>query len=339
MHHYEVHVSDELSKASTGEQRATGQATVLVVTQRIDPTADLVVTELQRRGATVARCDIADFPQQLQLATTLNGDRWGGELRSDTWRIDLATITGAYYRRPTHIQISDELAADDQRWASTEAMSGFGGVLASIDTWLNHPARIGFAEYKPVQLEYAAKAGLATPRTMITNDPAAAAQFVRENKDVVYKAFSSAVTVEDERQFVYAQRLDAEPDESVRHTAHLFQHWVDKQCDVRVTAVDGQIFAARIDADSDAARTDWRADYKKLRYSVIDPPRSIVDGISVLLGSLGLRFGALDFAVNKAGEWVFLDLNPNGQWSWIEHETGLPICAAIAAALLGQPVH
>ena len=33
------------------------------------------------------------------------------------------------------------------------------------------------------------------------------------------------------------------------------------------------------------------------------------------------------------GPWWFLEVNPNGQWLWIEHATGLPIAAAVAAAL------
>jgi hypothetical protein len=48
---------------------------------------------------------------------------------------------------------------------------------------------------------------------------------------------------------------------------------------------------------------------------------------------LRLRCAALDFAVDGAGRWWFLEINPNGQWLWIEHATGLPIAAAVAAAL------
>jgi len=62
-------------------------------------------------------------------------------------------------------------------------------------------------------------------------------------------------------------------------------------------------------------------------------PASVRAGVCRMMSALGLRFAAADFAVTPSGEWYFLDLNPNGQWAWIEHETGLPICAAIADAL------
>jgi len=70
---------------------------------------------------------------------------------------------------------------------------------------------------------------------------------------------------------------------------------------------------------------------------VTDVPEPVRHGVRELLRGLGLRFAATDFVVTPAGEWYFLDLNPNGQWAWIEQETGLPICAAIADALSEGP--
>lgn len=78
---------------------------------------------------------------------------------------------------------------------------------------------------------------------------------------------------------------------------------------------------------------DWRSDYDALTYQVIEPPADVVQGVKNLMSTLGLRFGALDFLVTRTGEWYFLEINPNGQWAWIEQETGLAISSAIADAL------
>jgi glutathione synthase/RimK-type ligase-like ATP-grasp enzyme len=72
-------------------------------------------------------------------------------------------------------------------------------------------------------------------------------------------------------------------------------------------------------------------------YDVVETPPAVRDAVCRMLAGLGLRFAAMDFAVTADGTWYFLDLNPNGQWAWIEHATGLPICAAIADALTGDP--
>lgn len=120
---------------------------------------------------------------------------------------------------------------------------------------------------------------------------------------------------------------------------HILQELVPKQHEVRLTVVDGHFFAARIDAASEAARIDWRSDYYSISYSAMETPAGIRSPVRALLQSLGLRFGALDLIVDPDGQWWFLECNPNGQWAWIEEETGLPIAAAIADALEGRCRH
>lgn len=312
----------------------TGPGTVLVLTGRLDPTADLVVTELRRRAVPVFRCDPGDFPQRLEVAAEFDGS-WTGAIRTPHRELALRDVRCAYYRRPGPVAAGADLDAAEREWATAEARGGLGGLLAAIPHWLNHPSRMDHAEYKPVQLAAAAGAGLPTPRTLITSDPAAARRFVAGLPRAVYKAFCSTVRGADGRRFIYTTPVDAADldDDAVRYTAHQFQEWVEKVYEVRLTVVDDRFFAARLTGRSADARTDWRSDYDSVDYAVADVPAAVRNGVTRLLAGLGLRFAAMDFAVRADGTWVFLDLNPNGQWGWIEHETGLPICAAIADAL------
>lgn len=55
-------------------------------------------------------------------------------------------------------------------------------------------------------------------------------------------------------------------------------------------------------------------------------------GVTALLRHADLLYGALDFIVTPSGEWIFLELNPNGQWAWIKPTRHL-ITAAIADLL------
>ena len=100
-----------------------------------------------------------------------------------------------------------------------------------------------------------------------------------------------------------------------------------------VDFVVDQFFAVAIHAGSDRAYVDWRSDYDALRYESIDTPCDVRYSIKTLLELLGLPFGAFDFTVTSDGEWVFLELNPNGQWGWIEDHTDLPITTAMADLL------
>lgn len=250
-------------------------------------------------------------------------------------RTSLHNLGCAYYRRPTAFELPAHLTGEERRWAAREARMGLGGVLAAHPRWLNHPHDIARAEYKPSQLATAGSAGLSVPPTLITNEPAAAERFVREHDAAVVKPLGSGVLTEaGAAKLIYTNRVRAEEiDHTVSGTAHLFQQQVAKAYEVRLTVVDKVYFAVRLDGASEAARLDWRTDYDSLSYTVVTVPDQIREAVSRLLARLRLRFGALDFIVSPQDEWMFLEINPNGQWAWLQDATGLPISAAIADAL------
>ncbi|MEC3979649.1 ATP-grasp ribosomal peptide maturase [Amycolatopsis sp. H20-H5] len=312
-----------------------GARTVLVLTDPYDTTADYVVEELNQRGHPVFRCNPGNFPARLSLAARLGGG-WTGSLRLPERSVALDDIGCAYYRRPSAFELPDHLNDEERRWARREASRGLGGVLATLPRWLNHPADMAHAEYKPVQLALAEAVGLSVPPTLITNDPDEARSFVVEVGSAVYKPLAGGTIAEEGvHKLTYANRIAAaDIDDSVRGTAHLFQAWAPKAYEVRLTVVDHQCFAVRIDGDSEAAHLDWRTDYPNLRYAVTDVPEPVRLAVFRLLDRLRLRFGALDFVVGPDGSWMFLEINPNGQWAWLQDATGLPIAAAIADALM-----
>jgi hypothetical protein len=131
---------------------AGARPVVLVVTQIDDPTADLVIAELNRRGlARVVRLDPGDFPHDVVLAGTLDtaNGRWQGELRTTSREVDLGEVRAVYWRRPSLYQFPG-LSSQDREFAAVQAKEGFGGVLTSLDCrYVNHPHRNWVAEYKP----------------------------------------------------------------------------------------------------------------------------------------------------------------------------------------------
>lgn len=294
--------------------------TVLVLTAPDDPTADLVVRELGRRGTAVFRADLAWFPTRLTM-TARAGDQWTGVLRLPDRAVRFCDIISVYYRRPNSYAMPAFLSEDDRAWADAEARHGLGGVLTALDLlWLPDPVAAARAEFKPVQLVAAAQVGLHIPDTLVTNDPDEAADFVASQPDgAVYKPlFGRPTTHDGQPEALYTTTVAADAiTPAVAHTAHMFQAKVPKAYEVRLTVVADHVFAARIDAASEMARADWRADYTALTYTVIDPPDDIADAAVALTTRLGLRYGALDFAVTPDGEWMFFEINPNGQWAWI----------------------
>jgi ATP-grasp ribosomal peptide maturase len=306
--------------------------TVLIFTAELDVTAHAVIVELHARGATVFRCDPADFPTKITVGARF-GPGWTGHLATATRTVDLSEVACAWWRRPGRISVPADVPEHD--WARREAVAGLRGLLATLP-WLNHPDDIRAAEHKPLQLATAGRVGLTVPATLLTNDPDEVRAFAKEHGPLVYKPLTGGLL--DDGRVIYASPFDMSTvDDRVRTTAHLFQQQVPKAYELRVTVVDGRAFAARLDAGTEEGQRDWRADYAHVRYSPYRLPEPVADLLRRYLGRLRLRFAAIDMIVTPGGEYVFLEANPNGQWAWIEAETGLPIAAAIADALEGRP--
>ncbi|WP_331718731.1 ATP-grasp ribosomal peptide maturase [Streptomyces sp. NBC_00212] len=310
---------------------------VLVVTNLDDPTTDLVIDELHGRDVPVVRFDSGDFPATLSFAATITSAGITGTLTTPTRTADLAGVRSLYYRRPSGFTFP-HLDQQTARFATAQARYGLGGVIASLPgcRYVNHPHRIGDAEFKPSGLATAASAGFQLPPTLITSDPDAARAFIKGQGPVIYKPLaaplyrdadgvSCTVTVDE----VTADEID----DTVSGTVHLFQQRVDKVADVRVTVIGDHVFSVRIDSDL----LDWRTDYDRLTYTPVPPPDGLTAALFRYLRAFGLVFGAFDFAIDHDGTWWFLECNPSGQWAWLEPETGLPMVAAMADLLERKP--
>lgn len=310
----------------------TAVGPVLVVTMIDDPTADLVMSELHDRGVPVVRLDSGDFPATLSFAATITPHGIEGSLSTPTRTADLSHVRSLYYRRPSGFAFP-HLNDHDARFATTQARYGLGGVLASLPgcLYVNHPHRIGDAEFKPSGLAAAVHCGFQIPPTLITSDPDATRAFIKTHGPVIYKPLSTPLyRIDGVSCTVEVAEVTADQvDDRVAGTAHLFQHRVDKAADVRVTVIGRKVFSVRIDSDL----LDWRTDYDRLTYTVVEPPPRITDALHRYLDHFGLVFGAFDFAVDRTGAWWFLECNPSGQWAWMEPETGLPMVAAMADLL------
>lgn len=314
---------------------------VLVLTAPVDPTADVVIQHLAAAGVPFARFDAAQFPTEISLTATLDAD--------DGWRarlggVSLAGLHSVYYRRPRRFAFDPAIPTEQLNWCEGQARYGFWGVLETLAvTWINPPSAVQRAEYKPRQLRLARQAGLSVPPTMITSCPRDVTAFASAvGGSIVTKALY-ARTPRDANGYpagvLYTAEVlpDQYSDPGIAATAHLFQCKVTGAYDVRLTVVGDELFAAEIRRENDTGELDWRKNHQDLCYRPCDVPTGIARGVRQLMCSLELTFGALDFAVDDAGSWWFYEINPNGQWFWIERQTGLPISAALAKLLEGRP--
>jgi hypothetical protein len=311
--------------------------TVLVISHTHDIHAIEVLGHLARRGADAVLFDTGRLPRETQLTIAhdpLHG--WSGSTRFDGRTLDMAAIRAVWWRRPQPFMVHAELGGPaDQGFAIAETHAAVSGLWSLLDAhWINEPDADDRAARKPWQLKQARAAGLRVPRTCMTNDPDAARAFVAaEPGRVIYKAFSATEQLWRETRVLRddeAVGLDA-----VRYAPVIFQEYIAGTADLRVTIVGDQVFAAAITGGTGAYEYDFRVAMGDVTIVAYDLPVDVERSLLALMASLGLVYGAIDLRLTPDGDHVFLEINPAGQWLFVEHATGQPIGAAIADVLVG----
>jgi glutathione synthase/RimK-type ligase-like ATP-grasp enzyme len=203
--------------------------------------------------------------------------------------------------------------------------------------WLNSPTKIFMAEDKPMQLLLAQEIGFHVPQAFVTND-ILCARAISALGQAIGKPLRQAVLAGETERVIFTSRLaeiEDEQAEAIRLSPFIVQSEILKQYDVRVTVVGGRVFATAIwSQDNEETITDWRKGSRPdLRHEKIVLDRRVERQCVKLVQRLGLRYGAIDLVCDQSGKLWFLEINPNGQWAWIENLTGYPIAAAIVDEL------
>jgi len=321
---------------------------LLILTQPLDAHADRVQEDLRRRGAPVVRLDTAEFPAQAEVSLAYDArGRARYTLRRGADEVDLRDVTAVWDRRPRDpvppAAIADGPARDYLVAACRTFLQDTWNALPCL--WV--PARrpvVMRAQLKASQLALAGALGFTLPPTLVSNSPADVLDFYRRHEGrIVSKVVGFPAVEADGTTFGRYTEAVAPRDvgyaPAIRACPMIFQAYVPKQVEVRVTVVGTEVFAAEIHSQAtNRTRVDWRRyDHFGTPYRWHDLPPALARRCRRLVQRLGLHFGAVDLALTPDGRYVFFEINPNGQYLWIEHATGLPISAAVGDLLLSGP--
>jgi len=313
---------------------------VLILTNSKDATADYLQASLAETDPRVLRYDTdIDLPATVIVyRDAVPSIRWNGHnLQADQIHTIILRRPGPFQPQAAGDPYQKEHAAGEWR----EAWEGF---LAHIplERWINHPSRNFSSSHKIEQLSRAERFGLAVPNSLVTNDPAEAVRFVRaQDCAIVVKTLANGYIERDQPErdtLIYARQLpmdDLSLLDSIGSCPVLFQERIRKTLDVRMTVLDDQILSVGLKADDDGEqRLDIRRENMRgVRYLPVAAPERVQMSVRDLLKSYGLRFAALDFVVRDDGKWIFLEVNPNGQWAWLDLVGGFAIKDLFAKAI------
>ena len=315
---------------------------LLVVTNKQDPHSDEVIRRLGKRGVPVFRLNTEDVLAKYEISLRIDEmGNWDGCITDELSRtVRLSDLRVAWIRRPEFL--FENFNDGVQKFIVYEVRSLIACLYAlpSI-TFINEVFDSDRAKTKFQQLVHASKLGIRVPRTIITNSPSDAKKFVdKAEGDLLIKV---VYTGNVERNGIVhglpAKKVSRnqflELCELVKNAPTQIQDYVEKEYELRVTVIGRKVFAVKIDSQlNEATKIDWRPHTALNPHSIVDVPDVVSEFCRTYIQEQRLLYGAMDFIVDSAGRYVFLENNPSGQYLWLEHETGVPITEALIELFL-----
>jgi len=190
---------------------------------------------------------------------------------------------------------------------------------------------------RPRQLTAAAACGFQVPPTLFTNNAFSVLQEESLPNTLIYKTHNFFVFPLDGVLFT-SRTAKSEVNLRAHNVAvapGIYQPFIEKSHELRITVVGQRVYPARVNSqEREATRIDWREDQDENMFEATTLEASFEQKLLELQKCLGLRFGVYDFIVDTAGVSWFLEVNPVGQYLWLERRLGLPVSAGLALELL-----
>lgn len=205
---------------------------------------------------------------------------------------------------------------------------------------VNKPNNSFAANNKIDQLMFVKNYGIKIPNTVLTSNPQKLLKFYHSHKPICHKLQRVAVVERDGDYFVTYNNLVTEDNlsqaELIKLHPTLFQKYINKEYELRITALENKVIGIAIHSqDSEISKIDFRRyDFENVKYEVVDLPKNITKFCKDILTHYSLSFGEIDMIYTKNKEYVFLEINPNGQWLWLELKTSYNLTKDIAENLI-----
>ncbi len=309
---------------------------ILIISSPDDVHVQAVMRELDKQGEKDVRLlNLSDFPMHMDMRMHFqnNSQRELTLTFPDGYQVSLEAVKSVWWRRPQPFGLPPRMTDPTIRhFAMSEAATAFQGMWqASSALWVNNILNDAAAAHKPWQLMVAQELGLYIPETLITNSPDESRVFWEKYPDeTVYKAFSASAYAWRETRILKPEEQNLA--ETVRYSPVIFQRYVPAIVDLRITIIGNQIFAAEAHSQQGEYKVDVRFN-TNIAYKPHTLPKNIKQMLLALMRKLGLEYGAIDMRLTPNNQYVFLEINPAGQFLYVENATHLPIAEGLAKHL------
>lgn len=304
---------------------------------------------LEARGVEVLRFDTDRFPIEAQASFTQDPDGEAIRFTCGERTARLGPDDAIWYRRARFAEkLPMTMDRQLRHGCVAESKALLRGLMAAAPCFvLDPPDLVRTRGHKPQQQRLAREVGLATPRTLMTNDPDEARAFIESCPGGVVAKMLAAFPILDEQgveQVVFTTALTGDHKgklAGLRYAPMVFQETIQKALELRITVIGSRIFAAAVDSQRTAgAEVDWRERGVTLlqSWTPYTLPAAVERSLERYMERIGMQYSAIDVIVEPDGRHVFLEANPAGECFWLEYNAPhFPLSLALADVLLDAP--
>ena len=299
---------------------------ILIITSSYDRTIDYIIKKYN--NIDFFRYDTDHYAN---YNLTISNDGW--TIKSSDNEVSNKQIKSIYYRKPSFPNL-DQYEPLYHHYMQKEIFASIDGIVEAFQgNCLTKPSILRRAENKILQLYTAEEIGFETPRSLISNSNLELSLFSKKKQSIVKPLSMGRFYSKEDLYYVQTNMVEANYEFCNLELSPIYmQEYIPKDYEIRLTFIDNNYFGVKIESSN---KVDWRASDSVNNYVTIQIPDIIIEKCRKLLTLLNLQFGAFDFIVSR-GQYIFLEVNPNGQWGWLEENLNLDISLKIINFLCGE---
>jgi hypothetical protein len=291
------------------------ESSVLIVANADDDHAQYMLAVLRELGVGARIVDVGNAKPDTAVSVRVDVD--------ESFVFDGAEFvagTTVWWRRAKRARVDERIRDPRLRgYAAKQWELAIDGGLALCNArFVNMPSAEARASSKPVQLVAARNSGFAVPRTLVTNDARQAQQFIdrlrQEGTRCIFKSLAPGRYHFGETRVIETL---ASHEEELGVSPVIFQECIERGQDYRVTLFGAKVYAARVTTPSGGDLIDWRID-PLAGYEALTMPDEVVGRLQSVLRALGLETGSFDLRQYPSGKLYFFEVNPAGQFLYLD---------------------
>lgn len=297
---------------------------ILILTDQKEPTTDLIIDwliKLQKKFIRISAENIITIKN-----IYFENNKLEAVFSFDNSEVDTKDITSYWYRRSClgwkipNIDSSSDLmkALSDFRYVEEKQS------ILILNHILNSKAKLNKYEdnelIKIVNLELALSVGLNVPRTFISKNKNEVQTFQLKNKiDLITKTIGDPISFFHFGIHQFTSKVES-IDLKNNFSLSLFQEKIKKKFELRIFYFDCKFFSSAIfSQESKETSVDLK------NYSLENPnrvvpyklPNKIELKLSKLMRELKLLSGSIDMVVDQNDNFIFIEVNPIGQFEQV----------------------